>query len=193
LIVGRKRISHADKNLPPKVYFHHGAYFLVVGRKWTRLGSEYREAMAAYDLIDPSRALRALDQVTARFVKDLWHSIAKNAKKRGIPILMTKDDVAAIFNRADGRCEATGIAFSLTRIDGARARPWAPSIDRIDSARPYEADNCRLVCIAYNVARNDWPDAIWNVLVQAIASSNRRKIFAGKKNQSSGADLAQEK
>ena len=37
-----------DRHLPPCVYFKHGAYWLVRGGKWTRLGSTLKEALEAY-------------------------------------------------------------------------------------------------------------------------------------------------
>lgn len=42
----RRRIK--DKHLPPCVYRRHGAYWLVKGGKWTRLGSELEESLSAY-------------------------------------------------------------------------------------------------------------------------------------------------
>ncbi|MCP4285369.1 MAG: hypothetical protein GY792_13090 [Gammaproteobacteria bacterium] len=40
-----------DPRLPPCVYHQHGAYYLVKRNKWTRLGKEFHEALAAYGRI----------------------------------------------------------------------------------------------------------------------------------------------
>lgn len=37
-----------NRNLPPCVYLRHGAYYLVKGGKWTRLGSELPAALTEY-------------------------------------------------------------------------------------------------------------------------------------------------
>ncbi len=44
-------------------------------------------------------------------------------------------------------------------MDGVRANPDAPSIDRIDNAKGYTEDNVRLVTVHANVARNEFSDA----------------------------------
>ncbi len=33
--------------------------------------------------------------------------------------------------------------------------PFKPSVDRIDNSKPHTSDNCILVCMAENYARND--------------------------------------
>jgi integrase len=37
-----------DRHLPPCVYLHHGAYWLVKANRWTRLSADYGEALAVY-------------------------------------------------------------------------------------------------------------------------------------------------
>lgn len=49
--------------------------------------------------------------------------------------------------------EARGIAFTYASDD-----PASPSLDRIDSARPYERGNVRVVPLWYNYAKHDWTD-----------------------------------
>jgi hypothetical protein len=39
--------------------------------------------------------------------------------------------------------------------------PYAPSLDRIDSARGYEIDNIRWVCVAVNFMMNQWGDEVF--------------------------------
>lgn len=55
--MGRTRKSRKD--LPRRMYFHHGAYYLIAGGKRTRLGSELGDALRAYaDLVEPNTATR---------------------------------------------------------------------------------------------------------------------------------------
>ena len=50
-----------------------------------------------------------------------------------------------------GVCEATGIAFVLEAD-----HPYAPSIDRVDSALGYTASNTKVVVHMYNMCKNNW-------------------------------------
>lgn len=57
-----------------------------------------------------------------------------------------------------GFCEATGIPFDLeTRISRVHAsNPWVPSLDRIDSSKPYLKDNVQVVVYMYNVCKGEF-------------------------------------
>lgn len=58
-----------------------------------------------------------------------------------------------------GVCEATGIPFDLTSqtSDTVHAKnPWVPSIDRIDSSKPYTKDNVQVVVYMYNVCKSEF-------------------------------------
>jgi len=56
-----------------------------------------------------------------------------------------------------GYCEVTGIEFDLGSRGGKWA-PFAPSVDRIDCSKGYTKDNCRVVCVIFNMARNQFTD-----------------------------------
>jgi hypothetical protein len=58
----------------------------------------------------------------------------------------------------NGYCEATGIPFDLTsEIAGSHTKnPWVPSIDRIDSAKPYIKSNVQIVVYMYNVCKSEF-------------------------------------
>lgn len=71
---------------------------------------------------------------------------------------MSRIEFDAIWARANGRCELTGIAFTEERMDGKVKRPWMPSVDRVNNAKGYEFSNCRLVCISVNLALNEFGD-----------------------------------
>ncbi len=61
-----------------------------------------------------------------------------------------------MLRRSGGRCELTQIPFSGQKPDGARMRPWWPSIDRISSREPYTVANCRVVCAYMNLMLNEF-------------------------------------
>jgi hypothetical protein len=71
-----------------------------------------------------------------------------------------------------GKCEATGIEFDIQR-------PWnprTPSIDRIDSSKGYCEENCQLVILQYNLAKNIWSNREFFELARKIGTDNR--LFA---------------
>lgn len=68
-----------------------------------------------------------------------------------------------------GVCEVTGIAFQYDKPDGTQLFPWAPSIDRIDSAKGYSQDNCRMVVWIYNMAKARWSDDDVMRMARALA------------------------
>lgn len=96
------------------------------------------------------------DIVVRRALASTYRKARLSAEKRGIPFKLTRRQFDAIERRAAGRCEVSGIPFRNT--DGPRnaRRPFMPSLDRIDSSRPYTAANCRLVCVAVNLGMNGW-------------------------------------
>lgn len=81
----------------------------------------------------------------------------RRAADRKIEFLLTKEEFDALYVRSRGMCEITNIKFDHDyKPAGAATRPWAMSLDRIESAKPYTKDNCRLVCVAVNMALGQW-------------------------------------
>ena len=108
---------------------------------------------------------------TVMWVNSLFATTRKNAGKRGIPFAITIEDLAAIVRRSGGRCEVSGLPLSTDRYTERKMirRPWAPSIDRIDSAAGYTPENCRLVCCAVNFAMSCWGEDVLYEIAKAIA------------------------
>lgn len=72
-----------------------------------------------------------------------------------------------------GVCEVTGIPFDLTSqtSDTVHAKnPWVPSIDRIDSSKPYSVDNVQLVVYMYNVCKAEFAHADVVKFCRAVAA-----------------------
>jgi hypothetical protein len=113
-----------------------------------------------------------------------YYAACDRARKAGRPY-MSKLEFAAIVERAGGQCEVSGIAFSDHRPPGARVRPWAPSIDRIECAQGYSASNCRLVCAAVNLAINEFGTDVFTKIALAVGA---RPVppFAAHKGGGSG-------
>lgn len=96
----------------------------------------------------------------------IWFA-AKRAKAAGRELSL---DVQNITGRiAKGRCEATGLAFDMSPgPDKHHANPWAPSLDRRDSAKGYTTENVQVVCAAYNYAKSEWSADVLLRLARAI-------------------------
>lgn len=150
--------THDGQPLPKGVYFKHGAYYRVVGNQWLRLGTDPSCAgWPAFNL--PSRLNLEQKAILAHAYQALTRA-RQNAKGRsgGIEFTLTRAHVHRMLNEAGWRCAVTGADFALEVVNGAR--PFAPSIDRRNSAEGYIPDNCRIVCIAANYAMNVWGEAV---------------------------------
>lgn len=90
--------------------------------------------------------------------------------RKNVPYLLTHDDIGRMMTRSRGKCEISGLTFSAIKVDGARKRPYLPSIDRIKAKEPYSPANCRLVCCAVNIAINDWGDAVFYKIALSAAA-----------------------
>jgi hypothetical protein len=90
-------------------------------------------------------------------------SAKHRAKKYGVPFDLTLEWLQVRIEA--GRCEVTGLPFNMD--SNKRNTPFAPSVDRINSAGGYTEDNCRLVLFAVNAALGDWGEAVALDIIQA--------------------------
>ena len=102
-------------------------------------------------------------------------SSRSRAQQRGREHSVTLDHVRALCSAQRARCALTGIKFDAGTIDGTRRRPFAPSLDRIDSDAGYVAGNVRLVTLIANIARADFGDAAFFMMCKS-AHRNRPEI-----------------
>lgn len=101
------------------------------------------------------------------WAKTLYTQAFAKARKRGIEFTLTKDAYAGIVS---DRCAVTGIPFEHRRRPG-RWPPYAPSLDRKDSALGYTNDNVRLVCVAVNLAMNAWGEGVLYRIAAGISAT----------------------
>lgn len=143
----------------------------------------------AYDIPRPEsmrvglRKIRPADIAApskCQWVRTLFLAARKNAAQREIPFELVLEDVEAMVAASGGRCAVTGIALSNDRgvlPQGRRMRrPWAPSLDRVDSATGYTVANCRVVCCAANYAMSQWGEEVLVEMAKAIARRRIRKM-----------------
>ena len=88
----------------------------------------------------------------------LYGNATKRAKTMGWP----KPDFNSVWiyeKIKHGYCEVTGIKFDLdteVRSSVHAKNPWVPSIDRIDSSKPYLKNNVQIVVFMYNVCKSEF-------------------------------------
>lgn len=170
------KIGSRNYELPARMFVRKRGgvdyFFCHVGTGKTRqevsLGSNLRDAivrcMALEDEADSHQA-----RVPSDYYKVLHFRMLRSARTRGIEFMLSVDDVMKMMDRAGGRCEVSNIAFSLSKQDRMRIRPWMPSIDRINATLPYEPGNCRVVCAAVNLALNQFGDKMFFKIASAVS------------------------
>lgn len=79
----------------------------------------------------------------------LWYGVKRRCAVAGTNCEITKEFI--IKKLTAGVCEATGIKLDL---DDIQYKPYAPSLDRINSNAGYTEDNVQVVCMIYNFCKN---------------------------------------
>lgn len=150
------------------------------GGKFVPLGWNLEDALATYKRLMPADH-KDHDALAA----ELWARSKKGAAARGLEFLLTPEDVSQLVAESGGKCSVSGRKFNSMKEPGTHMRPWAASIDRKDSNKPYTAENCRLVCASVNVAMNSFGDQVFNAmlagLVRKIVREELRRHFPRKK------------
>lgn len=92
----------------------------------------------------------------------VWNNLISSAKKRGLEVEITKDDVLALWENQKGLCSVTGLPMEKVKaLKTTRARYknlYRASVDRIDSEKGYTKNNIRLVCAHVNIMKMDLTD-----------------------------------
>lgn len=83
---------------------------------------------------------------------------------------ITADYIQELLIKSRGVCSVSGIPLSFERPDPQMRNPWAPSLDRIDSALPYQRGNVRVVCAAANLAMQDWGFGVLLRLAEGVST-----------------------
>lgn len=97
--------------------------------------------------------------------------VKTRAKQLGVMFNLTEDWFLAHFSQG---CETTGLDLDAPNVGGGRrASPWAAHVDRIKAGGDYTMDNCRIVCGVYNLARQDWSDAVVLRMAEALVANKK--------------------
>lgn len=104
--------------------------------------------------------------------RTLWSGARRRAAERGEVFGLQLSTVEAWMQL--GICPVTGYRFILDS-DGDRSKnPFAPSLDRIDTSKPYTDTNARLVIWAYNMFKAQMTDEQCFEICLAIITRGKR-------------------
>lgn len=130
------------------------------------------------------RAAKTKSKLRALAVKDalarLTHG-AKGAKSRAVKKGLEIDpdlpeQLLFLLEQQKYRCAVSGVAFSPKKIgEGQAPRPFAPSIDRIDSNGGYTAGNIRVICWACNCFFGVWGSEPAERLARGIVAKSKNR------------------
>lgn len=180
------RLVEQDSGRAPnsRVLSSYRSYFRRYGEAWIEADRERSrlwkadnpeknsEANRHWKAENREKRIEACRRWEARYpARAMLNFCRGSAKRRGLDFALTAEDIEAML--APMVCSATGLPLSLEH-DGESARnPWAPSIDRIDCSKGYVLGNVRVVCVLYNLARNDFPDEAVMTMAKALAGRTR--------------------
>lgn len=167
------------KVLPRCVYLKHGSYYLVKDGVWHFLTKDENgineQLFLRFGFVDGvvpyggkkrpcglAKTRNTRRSAIDSFMTSVLARARQNAKgrRRVREFSLTPEEVLQKLKECKYRCAVTGVPFSLEVLSHDGRKPFAPSIDRIDNEQGYTDGNCRIVCLAANIAMNTWGDGV---------------------------------
>ena len=153
------------------LYFWPSKEMMAKGARPVRLPNDPAEAKAHVARLS---AFVGTEQhaVYRRYLVEMLKGARRRCAKSGTQIDLTIEDVLALAEAQGYRCAVSGIPFDMeTTGPNRRAfrKPFRPSLDRKAHKGPYTLKNVRLVCVAVNVALNEWGDHVLRRIALGIA------------------------
>lgn len=136
------------------------------GKRPISLGTDL--AIAISRVLGMQGSAKALDALEPSLLRQTLERHRKGAKQRGIPFLLSPEDLADVLTQQGNKCAITKIQFNTLKPGGLRIRPWIPSIDRKNSKRGYERSNIRVVCAFANVAMNGFGEELFRLVLRPL-------------------------
>ena len=116
------------------------------------------EYVRAHEARHPGANVKACQKSRkANPIRALYHNNKMRAQRKGRTFELTVDYIEKLLEPMI--CSRRGHELSWT-WDGPGPNPWAPSIDRIDSAKGYTPGNVQLVSWIYNQCKGVWSDDV---------------------------------
>lgn len=126
-------------------------------------------------LVNRENRLRvAKENYYKNFSSNLIRSLRQRAKKFNLEFSLDKEFIEQLYNNQNGKCLITGVEFNFDKNKCLSRRPFAPSIDRINSKLGYTKDNVRLICVAVNLSLNEFGDEVFDKICRAYVENTIR-------------------
>jgi hypothetical protein len=112
---------------------------------------------------------------TAAGKADSWlRSMLNSAKARnfrkGASATLPMTRLLALAIASNGRCAVSGMPFSWNG-DRPLKGPFAVTLDRVDSSKPYRPGNVRLVCAAVNFGMHTWGESLFRRIARGMVAA----------------------
>lgn len=105
-------------------------------------------------------------------ISGCYYNQCKNgAEKRGIPWLLSIEDMWLVWQKQGGLCALTG--EPLTQARGTNTTDYTASLDRIDSSKPYESGNVQWLEKEINRLKNNYSEEDLIKMCQKVADYRR--------------------
>lgn len=134
---------------------------------------EYARRLRAW-MEDDYGSVISSDFMERKFWPSAYQDMYLAARKRD-GYELTRQEEQALIARCQGCCEVTGLPFRPPSEQYSR-NPYGPSLDRIDSSKGYTPDNVRIVCVAANLAMNEWGEEVLSRIAKAYVLANTKEL-----------------
>lgn len=155
--------------------YHYARVPTDDGHMRVRLSDDYQEAVYQCASIKS-------DGLFAESYKDYLPRLLARARQRATEkhreFDLTLPALLALLDRQGHRCAVSFIRFTMKPTPGTEdkfCRPFAPSIDRVDSAGGYTLGNVRLVARIVNFSMNKWGADAFLTVAMALADGPKNE------------------
>lgn len=114
-----------------------------------------------------SSSVGSPERIRANVITNLLNNVKNRSRKNRWACNVDRGWIEERVER--GRCELTGIPFCFDH-----GSPYRPSVDRIDSSKPYVIGNVRVVLVFINWAKHTYAEDTFQQVLLSVADALRK-------------------
>ena len=137
----------------------------------------FRSQLMFEERFSPGATAYGTDEIDISVYRRAITEAKKRAVKKGLEFALASADADRFKKRCRNRCELTSVPFSTAKIPGHHKAPYMPSLDRIDSDDGYTFENCRVLCVAANLALNEWGEHVFRRIANGYLFQGDKSHF----------------